>query len=63
MHALRDIADLLLARMVKDPRAAALPRPLTGADLLSLHKRQAGMNRLINTFSPHHADLTPQLSA
>ena len=63
IHALRDIADLLLARMAKDPRSAALPRPLTGSDMLALRKRQAAMNRAVAIFSPHHTDLTPQLSA
>lgn len=63
LHALRDIADLIIAQIAKDPRASMLPRPLTGADILSLQKRQAGMNRLISTFSPHHVDLTPTLSA
>lgn len=63
IHALRDIADLLIARMVKDPRASALPRPLTGADVLALQKRQAAMNRTIAVFSPTHVALTPQLSA
>lgn len=63
IHALRDIADLLIARMVKDPRASMLPRPLTGADLLALQKRQAAMNRMVATFSPRHTRLTPTLSA
>lgn len=63
MHALRDLADIMLAQVVKDPRSAALPRPLTGADLLSLQKRQGAMDRLVSQFSPQHVDMTPQLDA
>lgn len=63
MHAIRDLADIMLAQVVKDPRAAALPRPLTGYDVLSLQKRQTAMNRLVSQFSPQHVALTPQLNA
>lgn len=63
IHALRDIADLIIAQIAKDPRASMLPRPLTGADVLALQKRQAAMNKLVSVFSPQHVDLTPQLSA
>lgn len=63
LHALRDIADLQIAQFAKDPRASMLPRPLTGADVLGLQKRQAAMNRLVSVFSPTHVDLTPKLSA
>ncbi|MFD4442524.1 hypothetical protein ACFWPK_22415 [Nocardia sp. NPDC058519] len=63
MHALRDLGDIMLAQIVKDPRTAALPRPLTGAEMHALRKRQAGMNRLVSQFSPQHVGLTPQLDA
>lgn len=63
MHAIRDLADIMLAQVVKDPRAAALPRPLTGYELLALQKRQTAMNRLVSQFSPQHVALTPQLNA
>lgn len=62
-YMLREIQEILLAQKAKDPRAVALPRPLTGWDLLSLRKRQAGMNRTIALFAPEHVHLTPQLSA
>jgi len=62
MHLITDIADLMLKWMTRDPKAH-LPRPLTAVDHLSLSKRQAGMNRAIARFSPHHAHLTPQLRA
>ncbi|WP_433568062.1 hypothetical protein ACQP1O_43240 (plasmid) [Nocardia sp. CA-151230] len=63
IHALFNICDLIIAQIAKDPRASMLPRPLTGADILSQQKRQAAMNKLVATFSPQHVDLTPQLSA
>lgn len=63
MHLLTDIGDILYKQAVKDPGSVSLPRPLTAADLLSLSKRQAGMNRTIALFSPTHAHLTPQITA
>ena len=62
MHLLTDIADLLYKKITHDPKAH-LPRPLTAVDHLSLAKRQAGMDRAIARFSPHHAHLTPKLGA
>lgn len=63
MHALSDIADLLIARLVKDPGTAKVRRPLTARDHRSLAKRQAAMDRAVAIFSPHHAHLAPRVSA
>lgn len=62
MNLLADIADVLYKQAARDP-SVSLPRPLTAADLLSLSKRQAAMNRTIAIFSPQHTALTPKLSA
>ncbi len=61
MSLLADGIDLLYKRVTADPRAA-LPRPLTAIDHLSLAKRQAAMNRTVARFSPRHVHLTPQLT-
>lgn len=63
MHLLTDIGDLLLKRIAKDPQTAALPRPLTAVDYLSVAKRQARMDRTVALFSPRHAHLSPRISA
>ncbi|MFC8531937.1 hypothetical protein [Nocardia sp. NPDC057227] len=60
MHLLADAVDIALKKATHDPKAS-IPRPLTAVDHLSLSKRQAGMNRLIATFSPQHVRLTPQI--
>jgi hypothetical protein len=61
MSLLADGIDLMYKRVTQDPRAA-LPRPLTAVDHLSLAKRQKAMNRAIALFSPRHVHLTPQLN-
>lgn len=62
MSLIADGIDLMYKRATGDPHAA-LPRPLTALDHLSLAKRQAAMNRTIALFSPRHAHLAPQLNA
>lgn len=63
MHLLTDIGDLILKQIAKDPETAALPRPLTATDYLSVAKRQARMDRTVALFSPRHAHLAPRLTA
>jgi hypothetical protein len=61
MHLLTDIGDLIYKSNAADPQKASLPRPLTAMDKLKKARRQAGLNRVVARFSPHHAHLTPQV--